>query len=423
MKNFLLKIIDIAGLSFLAPVVRLCTGEEVDKQLKEIGRMVVIPLLAFVAFLIIWHVGSDSVQTKSGKLPNPAQVSDAADRVWELHRREQVKALAFRTETGASSSWYVDLTAELDAETQQREVLTAEVAELDAAFQLRQAEALAPLEAATKAMRDDNRARKKARKEAIATFAAGLAADDEAGKEHLLVMMAEADQLEDAEKAAYNALKEEKSIIENKKDDALVTAQMALTASSERVSHLQKMLDLLTEDNRSVEAEGLRQELAALQMAYAGAGGDKALGLAKDIHKTEARLNKVEEQSFAKTATLPFQIKRSVLCTMLGFVVGTLIAVPVGILCGLNKSFMCAVTPFIALFKPVSPIIWALVFLIIVTGVIGDPDKNPLLQLLWDLPLIGKYEINPAFIGLGPDGRHVFAVADPGQYRTGCGLH
>ena len=59
---------------------------------------------------------------------------------------------------------------------------------------------------------------------------------------------------------------------------------------------------------------------------------------------------------------------------------------------------MAAMTPFIAIFKPVSPIVWLPIALIVVSGLIPDPDNNPFIEFLWDLPLVGVYKINPAFI-------------------------
>lgn len=59
---------------------------------------------------------------------------------------------------------------------------------------------------------------------------------------------------------------------------------------------------------------------------------------------------------------------------------------------------MAAMTPFIALFKPVSPIVWLPVALIIVGGFIPDPDKHWFTQWMWELPFLDVYKINPAFI-------------------------
>ena len=59
---------------------------------------------------------------------------------------------------------------------------------------------------------------------------------------------------------------------------------------------------------------------------------------------------------------------------------------------------MAAMTPFIAVFKPVSPIVWLPIALILVGGFIQDPETNVFIPWLWELPLLGEYKINPAFI-------------------------
>ena len=96
--------------------------------------------------------------------------------------------------------------------------------------------------------------------------------------------------------------------------------------------------------------------------------------------------------------TFPDQIIRSVFCVFCGFLFASFIAVPFGVLCGLNRTFMAAMTPFIALFKPVSPIVWLPITLIVASGVIGDPEENWFIQILWEMPLIDWLKINPAFI-------------------------
>ena len=64
-KYRLLKIIDTAGLSFLSPVVRLAAGEEPRKQLKDIGRWIVVPVAAMLMFAFLWSVIAPRHKTKS----------------------------------------------------------------------------------------------------------------------------------------------------------------------------------------------------------------------------------------------------------------------------------------------------------------------------------------------------------------------
>ncbi|MEM1226026.1 MAG: ABC transporter permease [Planctomycetota bacterium] len=52
------------------------------------------------------------------------------------------------------------------------------------------------------------------------------------------------------------------------------------------------------------------------------------------------------------------QIYTSLRTVFFGFIMATLIAVPLGVLCGMSPWFNAALTPFIQVFKPVSPLAW-----------------------------------------------------------------
>jgi nitrate/nitrite transport system permease protein len=52
------------------------------------------------------------------------------------------------------------------------------------------------------------------------------------------------------------------------------------------------------------------------------------------------------------------QILTSLKTVFTGFLLATLIAVPIGVLCGLSRTASAAFNPFIQIFKPVSPLAW-----------------------------------------------------------------
>jgi len=68
------------------------------------------------------------------------------------------------------------------------------------------------------------------------------------------------------------------------------------------------------------------------------------------------------------------QIFTSLRTVFAGFVLATLIAVPIGILCGLSKSVNRALNPFIQLFKPVSPLAWLPLVTMVVSAVYVTSD-------------------------------------------------
>jgi len=67
------------------------------------------------------------------------------------------------------------------------------------------------------------------------------------------------------------------------------------------------------------------------------------------------------------------QICTSLETVFTGFLIGSLIAVPVGIVCGLSRTFFSAVNPFIQVFKPVSPLAWLPIVMIMVSALYNPP--------------------------------------------------
>jgi nitrate/nitrite transport system permease protein len=63
------------------------------------------------------------------------------------------------------------------------------------------------------------------------------------------------------------------------------------------------------------------------------------------------------------------QIFTSLRTVFAGFGLATLVAVPIGILCGLSKTVNRALNPFIQLFKPVSPLAWLPLVTMVVSAV------------------------------------------------------
>ena len=72
------------------------------------------------------------------------------------------------------------------------------------------------------------------------------------------------------------------------------------------------------------------------------------------------------------------QIVTSLETVGLGFIIATLIAVPLGIACGLSTTLNGAINPLIQLFKPVSPLAWLPIVTMVVSAVYVSPgDAMP----------------------------------------------
>ncbi|EWH11978.1 putative nitrate ABC transporter permease [Catenovulum agarivorans DS-2] len=68
------------------------------------------------------------------------------------------------------------------------------------------------------------------------------------------------------------------------------------------------------------------------------------------------------------------QIWTSLYTVMIGFLIASLIAVPIGILCGLSEKAYAAINPLIQIFKPVSPLAWLPLVTMVVSAVYVTDD-------------------------------------------------
>jgi nitrate/nitrite transport system permease protein len=89
--------LDIVGLGWIVPLMRMATGEPVKPQLAELWRSFGIPLVAIVLFLAAWGFLAPKVKTSLGVLPGPVQVWQQAENLWGDHLAERDKKQAFYT--------------------------------------------------------------------------------------------------------------------------------------------------------------------------------------------------------------------------------------------------------------------------------------------------------------------------------------
>ncbi|HEX7776594.1 MAG TPA: ABC transporter permease [Parvibaculum sp.] len=80
----------------------------------------------------------------------------------------------------------------------------------------------------------------------------------------------------------------------------------------------------------------------------------------------------VRHRNYTGQPTYIDQILTSLRTVGLGFLIATLIAVPLGIGCGLSPAFNGALNPLVQLFKPVSPLAWLPIVTMIVSAVYTD---------------------------------------------------
>jgi nitrate/nitrite transport system permease protein len=82
----------------------------------------------------------------------------------------------------------------------------------------------------------------------------------------------------------------------------------------------------------------------------------------------------VKWRTYTGKPTFFDQILTSLKTVGLGFIIATLIAVPLGITCGLSKTVNGAVNPLIQIFKPVSPLAWLPIVTMVVSALYVNPS-------------------------------------------------
>lgn len=82
----------------------------------------------------------------------------------------------------------------------------------------------------------------------------------------------------------------------------------------------------------------------------------------------------IKHRTYTGKATFIDQIWTSIITVMTGFIIASLIAIPVGIISGLSPTVYNALNPLIQTFKPVSPLAWLPIVTIIVSAVYVSND-------------------------------------------------
>ncbi len=86
----------------------------------------------------------------------------------------------------------------------------------------------------------------------------------------------------------------------------------------------------------------------------------------------EGREDRVRWRDYTGRPTYLDQIVTSLKTVALGFILATLLAVPLGVFCGLSRTVNGALNPVIQVFKPVSPLAWLPIVTMVVSAVYVD---------------------------------------------------
>jgi len=83
---------------------------------------------------------------------------------------------------------------------------------------------------------------------------------------------------------------------------------------------------------------------------------------------------KIKVRQYTGKSTFFDQIFTSLFTVFTGFLLATIIAIPVGVACGLSDRLYTAVSPLIQVFKPVSPLAWLPIVTMVVSAVYVSDD-------------------------------------------------
>jgi nitrate/nitrite transport system permease protein len=87
----------------------------------------------------------------------------------------------------------------------------------------------------------------------------------------------------------------------------------------------------------------------------------------------EGKADEVKDRSYTGKPTYYEQIFTSIQTVFFGFLLATLVAVPLGILSGMSATANAALNPLVQIFKPVSPLAWLPIVTMVVSAVyVGD---------------------------------------------------
>lgn len=84
--------------------------------------------------------------------------------------------------------------------------------------------------------------------------------------------------------------------------------------------------------------------------------------------------DRVKYRDYTGAPTYYAQIWTSIQTVFFGFLIGTIVAVPIGIACGLSPTANAAFNPIIQIFKPVSPLAWLPIVTMVVSAAYATND-------------------------------------------------
>ncbi len=100
--------LNILGCGWVVPLLRIAAGDSPRPQLKELWQLLGIPLLGIAVFIMLWAGVAPNINTSLGAIPGPEQVWEQVGALWEDHKAERQKAVAFHKRQDVRNQKLID---------------------------------------------------------------------------------------------------------------------------------------------------------------------------------------------------------------------------------------------------------------------------------------------------------------------------
>ncbi len=101
---------------------------------------------------------------------------------------------------------------------------------------------------------------------------------------------------------------------------------------------------------------------------------EKRLEEAIAAGKPPPTIARIKSRKYTGAPTFIDQIVTSLITVAAGFLLGSIVAIPIGIVCGMSETLYRALNPIIQVFKPVSPLAWLPLVTMVVSAVYVSTD-------------------------------------------------
>ena len=386
-------------LGWITPFLFLLKGEDPRSQYKAIFNGLILPLVSILCFLWGWEICSKQIVTKFGTVPGPKQVWSAWKGLGNETRMERFKELEhyyrLREKRIKTISKYSNVLNEFPGEVPNAlmsgEVTAAMVKSkelFDEAKELMEVynrlSVAVSLEKASDSI--SNLSFQSNQDYAKTLMIRSIPSEfaykkrDESFRNNTDFIVEPDDSPDTAATKLVNQKEESKSLA-SAKANLLIGRQKSTTTSSKLALGIVTSLpngmskQLESFDAAAIDFYGPLNSWYQELLAKEKSSGKKYPGKTK----VKMLVKAFEGKTYVGKDTYLGQILTSLKTVFFGFFIASMIAIPLGLFCGLNSSINNAINPLIQIFKPVSPLAWLPIVMIVVGSVVVSDD--PMFEL------------------------------------------